>query len=444
LVLQKKKNLKFYNMKTKVLLLALLIPVFSIQLQAQKRSSVQATSSEISDNLDLRAVASIFGEARDLQDFERRLNDPDAQISNLDLNDDQEVDYLRVIETVENRTHLIIVQAVLDRDVYQDVATIDVEKDQYNKVHVQVVGDTYLYGANYIYEPVYYTTPVLYASFWRPSYRPYCSTWNWGYYPSYYRAWNPFPVFRYRNNINISLNFNNNYNYVNYRRSNQAIVLYNSRRSNGYERQHPHYSFSHRNATVTNRYELDRQRSSRGNVTYANRRTSSENRYNTNASRNTQGSDRIATPRGSSNDRSTANGSYSNRSNRTTDDIGRNSRVDAPSRSTRGSLETRSEASNRNTPSRARENEGATVENRTSNPRSGRIENRSYGSSRDERNTMGERSQNRTFSQNRVENSSSNRNSNATPASRDNSRGNAPQRTENQRGNSGRGENRRS
>lgn len=431
-------------MKTKVLLLALLIPVFSIQLQAQNRSSVQATSSEISDNLDLRAVASIFGEARDLQDFERRLNDPDAQISNLDLNDDQEVDYLRVIETVENRTHLIIVQAVLDRDVYQDVATIDVEKDQYNKVHVQVVGDTYLYGANYIYEPVYYSTPLLYASFWRPSYRPYCSTWNWGYYPSYYRAWNPFPVFRYRNNINISLNFNNNYNYVNYRRSNQAIVLYNSRRSNGYERQHPHYSFSHRNATVTNRYELDRQRSSRGNVSYANRRTSTENRYNTNASRNTKGTDRIATPRGSSNDRSTANGSYSNRSNRTTDVIGSTSRVDVPNRGTRNSYEARNTTSNRSFPSRGQENGSSTVDSRASSPRSGRIENRSSSPNRDERNSIGERGQNRTFSQNRVENSSSSRSTNATPAPRENGRANVPQRIENQRGNSGRGENRRS
>jgi cystathionine beta-lyase family protein involved in aluminum resistance len=74
-------------------------------------------NSEISDNLDLRAVASIFGDSRNLQDFERRLNDPELQISNLDLNNDNEVDYLRVIETVENRTHVIIIQSILDNDV---------------------------------------------------------------------------------------------------------------------------------------------------------------------------------------------------------------------------------------------------------------------------------------------------------------------------------------
>jgi cystathionine beta-lyase family protein involved in aluminum resistance len=48
------------------------------------------------------------------------LNDPELQISNLDLNNDNEVDYLRVIETVENRTHVIIIQSILDNDVYQD------------------------------------------------------------------------------------------------------------------------------------------------------------------------------------------------------------------------------------------------------------------------------------------------------------------------------------
>jgi hypothetical protein len=83
-----------------------------------------------------------------------------------------------------------------------------------------------MYGQNYIYEPIYYNTPLIYNSF--GYYRPYVSNWYWDYYPSYYYAWNPFPVYRYRNNIQVSLNINNNYNYVNYRRSNQAVVLYNS------------------------------------------------------------------------------------------------------------------------------------------------------------------------------------------------------------------------
>ena len=269
-------------MKTKLLLLSLLTSVFATQIQAQGRTSVNAMNSEISDNLDLRAIASIFGDSRDLQDFERRLNDPKLQISNLDLNNDDEVDYLRVIESVENRTHVIIIQSVIDQDLYQDVATIDVEKDRYNNVHVQIIGDEYLYGENYIYEPVYHTRPFFYASFWSFNYRPYYSTWNWNYYPSYYYAWNPYPVYRYRSNINICLNINNNYNYVSSRRSNIAINLYSSRRSNGYERQYPNYAFSRRNAQVTNRYELDQRR---GNRDLGSRNESVNSRNRTNSSR---------------------------------------------------------------------------------------------------------------------------------------------------------------
>ncbi|WP_396191649.1 hypothetical protein [Flavobacterium sp.] len=249
-------------MKTKILLSTLMSFLF-LNSFAQDRTTVNASSSEISDNLDLRAVASIFGDSRDLEDFEQRLNDPKNQISNLDLNGDNQVDYLRVIESVEGRTHLIVLQSVLGRDTFQDVATVEVEKDSNNRVQVQVVGDVFMYGQNYIYEPVYVSTPIIYDYFWTPAYRPYYSSWYWGYYPSYFYAWNPYPVFRYRNNIGIFINFNHHYNYVNYRRCQVAYNNYYSRRGNYYERQHPNRSFERRNAGYTNRYELDRTRNIR-------------------------------------------------------------------------------------------------------------------------------------------------------------------------------------
>ena len=246
-------------MKTKLLFIALLaIGLSSVPVQSQ--TTVYAKNSDISDNLDLRAVEYIFGESANLQDFERRLNDSKYQISNLDLNDDNQVDYLRVIESVENRTHVVIIQAVLDRDVYQDVATIDVERDNYNRVNVQIVGNSYLYGANYIYEPVYNVAPVIYTSFWVTNYRPYYSSWSWNYYPRYYYAWRPYPIYRYRNNINLCINVNNSYNYVNTRRSYRAPVIYETRRTYGYETRRPDYSFAQRNSNATNRYDLDQRR----------------------------------------------------------------------------------------------------------------------------------------------------------------------------------------
>ena len=268
-------------MKTKIITLSVLSLLSITTLFAQDRTTVSAYNSEISDNLDLRAVASIFGDSRDLADFERRLNDPKIQISNLDLNEDNQVDYLRVIETVEGNAHLIVIQSVLGRDTFQDVATVEVERDRNNRVQIQVVGDVYMYGPNYIYEPVYAYTPVIYTSFWVGSYSPYYSSWYWGYYPSYYYAWSPCPIFRYRNHIGISINFNHHYNYVDYRRCGVAYNSYYSggRRGNGYEVRYPNRSFQVRNTGYANRHELDRTRNTRtvGTREFANNSPRSNN-----------------------------------------------------------------------------------------------------------------------------------------------------------------------
>ena len=249
-------------MKTKILSLTMLSLFGITSIIAQDRTTVTANNSEISDNLDLRAVASIFGDSKNLDDFERRLNDPKIQISNLDLNGDNKVDYLRVIETIEGNAHLIVIQSVLGRDTFQDIATVEVERDRNNRVQVQVVGDVFMYGDNYIYEPVYAYTPVIYTSFWVSNYRPYFSSWYWGFYPSFYYAWTPFPIFTYQSHINICINNYHQYNYVNYRRCGVAYNNYyrNGRRGNGYEREYPNRAFSHRNYGYANRYELDNNR----------------------------------------------------------------------------------------------------------------------------------------------------------------------------------------
>lgn len=247
-------------MKTKLLTLSAFALLSITSLVAQDKTTVRATSADISDNLDLRAIATVFGDASNLEDFENRINDPKAQISNLDLNNDNYVDYLRVIESVEGNAHLVVVQAVLDKDIYQDVATIEVQRDRNNKVQVQVVGDVYMYGENYIYEPVYVHTPVIYTTFWATNYRPYYSSWYWNYYPSYYTYWAPYPVYRYRNNVHVHINFGHSYHYVTNRRCQVAYASYYGRRGNGYETRYPDRSFSHRNAGYTNRQDLDNNR----------------------------------------------------------------------------------------------------------------------------------------------------------------------------------------
>ncbi|MDZ7614564.1 MAG: hypothetical protein U5K51_13325 [Flavobacteriaceae bacterium] len=137
--------------------------VFLNQVYSQDRTTIDAKSADISDNLDLEAVASVFGESDDVEDFERRLNDPKIQINNLDLNNDGEVDYLRVVETGSGNTHTLSIESVLGKDQYQEVATIDVVKDKSKKTEVQVVGNVNMYGPNYCITPYYPIVPVFFS-----------------------------------------------------------------------------------------------------------------------------------------------------------------------------------------------------------------------------------------------------------------------------------------
>ncbi|OCB76116.1 hypothetical protein [Flavobacterium crassostreae] len=307
-------------MKNKLLFWSLAACVVSLQIVAQHTTQVRATSYEISANLDLRAVASIFGNSRDIADFERRLNDPEVPISNLDLNQDNQVDYLRVMETVAQKTHLISIQAVLGPDIYQDVATIDLEIDRYNRVQIQFVGNTFMFGSNYIYEPVYYTTPVIYGAIWHHNYRPYASRYYWNYYPTHYNAWNPYPVYRYKKNVYRNINAKNKYHYVNSRRSHQAALLHKNKYANGYERQHPEHAFYKRNATAINRYELDRSRRNPNQM-----KSRNEVDYNRN---NTAYTPRVAAPKDIESHDNRSNRVRNNTTDRESNQRGHSPRID--------------------------------------------------------------------------------------------------------------------
>ena len=132
-------------MKARMILMTVCLALFSMIAYADETVTVTATNADISEDLDLKTVATLFGQAKDLEQFEQMLNNPDSAFSNLDLNGDGNVDYLRVIETADQNTHLVVIQAVLAKDIYQDVASIIVEKDSASEsVTVQVIGDEYV------------------------------------------------------------------------------------------------------------------------------------------------------------------------------------------------------------------------------------------------------------------------------------------------------------
>ncbi len=228
----------------------LLFLIVTTPLNAQDVASIEATSDDISENLDLKAVASVFGDTKDLETFEQKLNDPEAPLSNLDLNEDGYVDYLRVIETMEEDTHVIVLQAVLDENVYQDVATIEVEKDTQGTTHVQVVGNIYVYGTGYIVQPVYVHRPVIFNWLWSSTYRPYRSVYYWGYYPKHYSIWKPFHLTHYKKNVLVHVNVKHTYRRTTVRYSTKAVRLHTKVHRNDYALRYPQRAHAVRVTTV--------------------------------------------------------------------------------------------------------------------------------------------------------------------------------------------------
>ena len=252
---------------------------------ADETVTVSATNADISENLDLKTVATLFGQAKDLEQFEQMLNNPDSAFSNLDLNGDGEVDYLRVIETADNNRHLVVIQAVLAKDIYQDVASIFVEKDEKDQVTVQVVGDEYIYGENYIIEPVYIYRPVIYDWFWGASWVAWHSPYYWGYYPHWWRPYYCMDPFLYWDHC-----YWHHYHYpiCSYRTVHHHHPHYRSMhdrvRRNDYAHRHPDRSFATRNASrnIQNARIFDQhRRTAMRQAPTATRTTSAETRVRT-------------------------------------------------------------------------------------------------------------------------------------------------------------------
>ena len=264
----------------KKLLIIFVISLISFsQLLAQNITTIEAKSFDISDNLDLDAVASIFGEARNLEDFENKLNDSRLRLSNLDLNEDGLVDYLRVIETSEYGVHLVTIQALVARDLFQDVAVISVEKDYRGQTTVQVVGDVYMYGPDYIIQPVYVHTLVIWVWFRGPYYSSWRSPYHWGHYPSYYHHRKACHPHRYQSNVYVHVNVHNSYHRTKHRISRTSVHIQKRNRSNDYGQNHPNRSFANRNNGVKNRTELDSRRDIASTSTAYRNRTSSSSVY---------------------------------------------------------------------------------------------------------------------------------------------------------------------
>lgn len=224
------------------------------------------------DNLDLYAVLDMFKKSKTIEDFEKTLNDEKTKVNNLDLDNDQKVDFIKVVTKKDGDDFTFILQDAVSKTETQDVAVILVSKDKNKKVTMQIVGDEDLYGKNYIVEPkasqsvtsnpgyvgpdpvtvnVPATTTVVVESapivqyVYSPAYVPYYPPYYYGYYPPYFAAFTVMAVGIYRHNhyhyhgggygygnTTVIHNTNNFNNYNNNSRNRSNTVSHNKASGN--------------------------------------------------------------------------------------------------------------------------------------------------------------------------------------------------------------------
>ncbi len=163
------------------------------------------------DQFDLFAVMALLEKSSSPEDFEKSINTKSNGVNNIDLNEDGETDYIRVIDKkIDDNSHVFILQVDVAEGSTQDVATLEIQKIKDGEANVQIIGDEELYGSDYIIEPksdvaaagfVVATTYAVNVWSWpfvtyvySPAYVVYESPYRYEYYPIW---WEPWPVVVY-------------------------------------------------------------------------------------------------------------------------------------------------------------------------------------------------------------------------------------------------------
>ena len=189
--------------------------LFSFSLNAKDTVSADSTGYP-GDGFSLEGALELFKESKSLEDFEKKLNSEDNYVNNLDLNEDGDVDYVRVIDNMDDKAHAITLQVPLNDKESQDVAVIGIQEEGKENAVLQIIGDADVYGEETLVEPFEEEAKsdgkggpsanariariVVNVYFWpcvrfiyHPTYVVYVSPWRWHYYPSYWRPWRPHP-----------------------------------------------------------------------------------------------------------------------------------------------------------------------------------------------------------------------------------------------------------
>ncbi|MBT1708199.1 hypothetical protein KK062_08190 [Fulvivirgaceae bacterium PWU5] len=186
-------------------------------LQAQ--TAAQDSTGLPGDNFSLEGALEMFQKAGSPEEFEKMLNSQENNVNNLDLNEDGEADYIKVIDKRDGDVHALILQDAVSENEDQDIAVIELEKTGNDQAVLQIIGDEDIYGEERIVEPTdntnaqkqttrvvddaaprtrTHTTVVVNVWAWpavrymyAPRYVVWASPWAWHRRPIWWRPWRP-------------------------------------------------------------------------------------------------------------------------------------------------------------------------------------------------------------------------------------------------------------
>ena len=247
-----------------------------VTTQVPKHTTAQTITvtnynTDMSFYLDLHAVAAAYSESRSTREFEQLLNSSKYMINNLDLNRDGYVDYLRVIETRKGQYYAYLIQACLAPSVFQDVATLVAER-RASTLYVEVVGDSYLYGYNYVVRPTFVKRPLMWDVYGYANYTVWVSPYYYGAWPNYYTRPKTVYITHYQAYVKTYVTHHHYCHACDYPTHcfyNDYTHMTRPHNRNDYHQQHPEYAFDRRvsangsGVTIRNAGEL-RTQTSRG------------------------------------------------------------------------------------------------------------------------------------------------------------------------------------
>lgn len=229
-----------------ILSLALFFMIGSLNLTAQTE---EGATGLLGDNFSLEGAIDVFKNASSMEDFEAQLNNKDKSVNNLDLNDDGDIDYIRVEDHMDGDVHAIVLQALISEEESQDIAVIEIEKTGDESATLQIVGDVDLYGEDHFVEPFAeegsstgrgpspeYKISRIIVNVWmwpsvrfvyRPNYVVYRSPYRWRVYPRVWKPWRPFSWTVYHGN---RFHYNRHYRVTRTHRVVSARKIYTPRR----------------------------------------------------------------------------------------------------------------------------------------------------------------------------------------------------------------------